>query len=176
MQKIWCGLALLIAIALVPSLYLNRFLSWWCLEKWDSLRQSQVTTYGIYPNFNIWFSCSSPMTKFTILMLGSDLWYQLLNCLNTVNALDYDYPTKAHPSDAQQLLHLQNATSAQKQDSLHPQHTRPYRYPVLCLPRDCCTANVSLANRLQSDSGETRYGAQRSWGRSCETQKVFRDP
>lgn len=111
MQKIWCGLALLIAIALVPSLYLNRFLSWWCLEKWDSLRQSQVTTYGIYPNFNIWFSCSSPMTKFTILMLGSDLWYQLLNCLNMVNALDYDYPTKAHPSDAQQLLHLQNATS-----------------------------------------------------------------
>lgn len=38
-------------------------------------------------------------------------WVQISGTSSWIPELDYDYPTKAHPSDAQQLLHLQNATS-----------------------------------------------------------------
>lgn len=138
-----------------------------------------------------WDSLSSLLTVFIltltldspVLLQWQDLpfscWGQISSTSSwiastlSVSALDYHYPTEAHSGDAQQLLHLQNTTfppqplhRSSRTACSHSTHVHT-EYPVLCLPGNCCIANASLAYRLQSDSGEARCGALRSWGRSC---------
>lgn len=114
---------------------------------------------GVWKSETAWDSLSSLLMVFIqtltldspVLLRWQDLpfscWVQISSTSSWIawtpsaKALDYDYPTKAHSGDAQQLLHLQNATPppqplhrSSRTACTHSTHVHT-QDPVLCLPR-----------------------------------------